>query len=63
MLEPMRTQNLGSLLIKLSQLNFNLRSPECNFVRSYLIATVPKNLGVGVNFRPCSEGYLLSGCP
>ena len=24
---------------------------------------VPKNLGVGVNFRPCSEGYFLSGHP
>ena len=24
---------------------------------------LPKNLGVGVNFRPCSEGYFLSGCP
>ena len=22
---------------------------------------VPKNLGVGMNFRPCSEGYFLSG--
>ena len=26
-------------------------------------AAIPKNLGVGVNFRPCSEGYFLSGCP
>ena len=26
-------------------------------------AAVPKNLGVGVNFRPCSEGYFLSGRP
>ena len=26
-------------------------------------ATIPKNLGVGVNFRPCSEGYFLSGRP
>ena len=25
--------------------------------------SVPKNLGVGVNFRPCSEGYFLSGRP
>ena len=24
---------------------------------------VPKNLGVGVNFRPCSEGYFLCGRP
>ena len=26
-------------------------------------SAVPKNLGVGVNFRPCSEGYFLSGRP
>ena len=26
-------------------------------------AAIPKNLGVGVNFRPCSEGYFLSGRP
>ena len=42
MLEPIRTQNLGSLLMKLSQSNFNLRSPDCYLVRSYLIATVPQ---------------------
>jgi hypothetical protein len=24
---------------------------------------VPKSLGVGVNFRLCSEGYFLSGHP
>ena len=24
---------------------------------------VPKNLGLGLNFRPCSEGYFLSGRP
>ena len=41
MLEPIRTQNLGSLLMKLSQSNFNLWSPDCYLVRSYLIATVP----------------------
>ena len=26
-------------------------------------AAIPKNLGVGVDFRPCSEGYFLSGRP
>ena len=26
-------------------------------------AAIPKNLGVGVNFWPCSEGYFLSGRP
>ena len=26
-------------------------------------SAVPKNLGVGVNFRLCSEGYFLSGRP
>ena len=39
-LEPIRTQNFGSLLMKLSQSNFNLRSPDSDSVRSYLIATV-----------------------
>ena len=24
-------------------------------------SAVPKNLGLGLNFRPCSEGYFLSG--
>ena len=28
----------------------------------YFLA-VPKNLGLGLNFRPCSEGYFLSGRP
>ena len=40
MLEPIRTQNLGSLLMKLSQSNLNLWSPDCYLVCSYLIATV-----------------------
>ena len=26
-------------------------------------SAIPKNLGLGLNFRPCSEGYLLSGSP
>ena len=26
-------------------------------------SAVPKNLGLGLNFRPCSEGYFLSGRP
>ena len=26
-------------------------------------SAVPKNLGVEVNFRPCSEGHFLSGRP
>ena len=39
-LEPIRTQNFGSLLMKLSQSNFNLRSPDSDLVCSYLIATV-----------------------
>ena len=26
-------------------------------------AAIPKNLGLGLNFRPCSEGYFLSGRP
>ena len=39
-LKHLRTQKLGSLLMKLSQSNFNLRSPDCYLVSSYLIATV-----------------------
>ena len=31
--------------------------------QSKYASVVPKNLGVGVNFRPCSEGYFLSGRP
>ena len=26
-------------------------------------SAVPKNLGLGLNFWPCSEGFFLSGCP
>ena len=43
-LEPIRTQKLGSLLMKLCQSNFNLRSPDCYLVRSYLIATVNQRM-------------------
>ena len=32
-------------------------------VQTKYASAVPKNLGVGVNFRPCSEGYFLSGRP
>ena len=39
-LEFIKPQNLGSLLMKSSQSNFNLRSPSSYLARSYLIATV-----------------------
>ena len=39
-LEFIKPQNLGSLLMKSSQSNFNLRSPGSYLVRSYLITTV-----------------------
>ena len=39
-LEFIKPQNLGSLLMKSSQSNFDLRSPSSYLVRSYLIATV-----------------------
>ena len=39
-LEFIKSQNLGSLLMKSSQSNFNLRSPSSYLVRSYLITTV-----------------------
>ena len=35
-----KPQNLGPLLMKSSQSNFNLRSPDSYSARSYLIATV-----------------------
>ena len=37
-LEFIKPQNLGSLLMKSSQSNFNLRSPGSYLARSYLIA-------------------------
>ena len=39
-LEFIKPQNLGPLLMKLSQSNFNLRLPGSYLVRSYLITTV-----------------------
>ena len=39
-LEITKPQNLGSLLMKSSQSNSNLRSPDAYLVRSYLITTV-----------------------
>ena len=39
-LEFIKPQNFGSLLMKSSQSNFNLRSPGSHLVRSYLITTV-----------------------
>ena len=48
-LEFIKSQNLGSLLMKSSQSNFNLRSPGSYLVRSYLIATVSQNSKNKVN--------------
>ena len=61
--------------MKLSQSNFNLRSPDCYLVRSYLIATVPEqhittclNLGAKKipyqceNFIKCQETTYLKFC-
>ena len=44
-LEFIKPQNLGSLLMKSSQSNFNLRSPGSYLVRSYLITTVHTKKG------------------
>ena len=41
-LDLIKPQNLGCLLLKLSQSNFDLRSPGSYLVRSYLITTVKK---------------------
>ena len=42
-LEFIKSQNLGCLLMKSSQSNFNLQLPGSYLVRSYLITTVCKN--------------------
>ena len=39
-LEFIKPQNLDSLFMKSSQMNFNLRSPGSYLVRGYLITTV-----------------------
>ena len=44
MLESIRTQNLESLLLKLSQSNFNLQSQDYYLVHSYLIPIVTQGL-------------------
>ena len=38
-----KNSKFGVLLMKLSQSNFNLRSPDCYLVHSYLITTVTSN--------------------
>ena len=60
-LEFIKPQNLGSLLMKSSQSNFDLRSPGSYLVRSYLITTVPKNLTSYVNAPFSSYILHLSG--
>jgi hypothetical protein len=47
-LDLIKPQNLGCLLLKLSQSSFDLRSPSSFLVRSYLITTV---IGVGREFE------------
>ena len=59
-LEPIRTQNLESLLMKLSQSNCNIWSPDSDLVCSYLIATVrgqtaPDQLSIPLNKLPCTR--------
>ena len=43
--QAIRPQNLGPLLMKSSQSNFNLRLPDSYSSRSYLIATVQVRKG------------------
>ena len=61
------------LMIFLNSVNHGLRTPNEGINQIYLknwadvetkyASVVPKNLGLGLNFRPCSEGYFLSGRP
>ena len=50
-LEFIKPQNLGCLLIKSSQSNFNLRSPSSYLARSYLIATALNEPKVSILHR------------
>ena len=50
----------------LRTLNEGINKKPCNFgpmwQTKYALA-VPINLGLGFDFRPCSEGYFLTGHP
>ena len=50
----LRTPNEG-----MNQRNLKIRAD----VEGKYASAVPKNLGVGVDFRPCSEGDFLTGSP
>ena len=49
-LEFIKPQNLGSLLMKSSQSNFNLHPPSSYLAHSYLIATVSEIQNVKLEF-------------
>ena len=68
LIQTMWTQNK-----QIKTCKHGLRTPNEGINQRYLknwadvadiyAAPVPKNSGLGLNFRPCSEGYLLSGRP
>ena len=64
---------IWAALGRLDSLRHGLRTPNEGINQRYLknwadvadkyASAVPKNLGLGLNFRQCSEGYFLSVCP
>ena len=54
-----KPQNLGSLLMKSSQSNFNLQSPSSYLARKYLIATVcmSQDSSVSLSVQPTQPLY------
>ena len=48
---PIKPQNLCLWLVKSSQSNFNLRSPDCYWVCSYLITTVNQQESNQINLK------------
>ena len=60
-LKNVSPENLGK--IKNSQPWENPNVRYRTILRANYALAVPKNFGVGVNFRPCNEGYFLSWRP
>ena len=56
---PIKPQNVCPWLVKSNQSNFNFRSPDCYWVRSYLITTVMKSANGGLLCRPLYVCLLL----
>ena len=60
-IEIIKSQNLGSLLMKSSQSNFNLQGPGSYLAHSYLITTVRASLASFGNFLLHQNSSLFLG--